>query len=120
MSLLFCRECNNMMSPRADDARQTLLYVCPHCQYEQDAESACVHDQTYIKSTGAADYHSEKIGAEVTMDPTMPRAPIECAKCQQQEAVYFNPSEENMILRYVCCNPECNFAWDSRKNQQEA
>jgi len=46
------------------------------------------------------------------MDPTLPRSREQpCSKCHQNESVYFQPSEEQMSLVFVCCNQECSHWW---------
>ena len=54
--------------------------------------------------------------SDMNRDPTLTRSSEECcAKCEYNEAVYFqadlNPKSERLQLIYVCC--KCGYKWQS-------
>jgi hypothetical protein len=84
-----------------------------------DAQQAAFSNATtlvYKNIVGQAmeseDYFSKKLGPELIHDPCMPRtSQTSCGKCGHDEVLYFTPSDENMKLRFICCDESCCHMW---------
>lgn len=45
---------------------------------------------------------------KIILDRTLPRRrDIQCPKCFNMDAVYYQPQNDSMALLAVCCNPNC-------------
>ncbi|XP_024019993.1 DNA-directed RNA polymerases II, IV and V subunit 9A [Morus notabilis] len=108
-TMIFCRECNNILYPKEDRANKTLLYACRNCDHQEVAENNCVFRNELNLSVRA------QILQDVTADPTLPRTrTVRCAQCSHEQAVFFQATgtgEEGMTLFFVCCNPNCGHNW---------
>ncbi|KAI9350449.1 hypothetical protein BD770DRAFT_394523, partial [Pilaira anomala] len=53
--------------------------------------------------------------ADLSTDPTLPRANVQCPRCGNPEAVFFQSSsrraDAKMTLFYVCGNKGCAHRW---------
>lgn len=112
VGIRFCQECNNMLYPKEDKENRILLYACRNCDYQQEADNACVYVN---KITHEVDELTQ-IVAEVVADPTLPRTEDHpCERCGHRESVFFqsqaNRLEEGMRLYYVCTAPNCGHRW---------
>ncbi|XP_041468760.1 DNA-directed RNA polymerase II subunit RPB9-like [Lytechinus variegatus] len=112
VGIRFCQECNNMLYPKEDKENRILLYACRNCDYQQEADNACVYVN---KITHEVDELTQ-IVAEVVADPTLPRTEDHpCEMCGHRESVFFqsqaNRAEEGMRLYYVCTAPNCGHRW---------
>ncbi|XP_071512086.1 DNA-directed RNA polymerase II subunit RPB9-like [Diadema setosum] len=112
VGIRFCQECNNMLYPKEDKENRILLYACRNCDYQQEADNACVYVN---KITHEVDELTQ-IVAEVVADPTLPRTEDHpCERCGHRESVFFqsqtNRAEEGMRLYYVCTAPNCGHRW---------
>ncbi|GAA95239.1 uncharacterized protein L969DRAFT_85037 [Mixia osmundae IAM 14324] len=102
--LLFCRNCNNLLFPRADAQRQDLLYRCKNCQHEQQSRNPCVyhHDLSLLSKQTAGQTE------DLQNDPTLPKQTIKCPNptCPSEEAVYYQDQsigkDRGLTLFYVC------------------
>ncbi|XP_065185269.1 DNA-directed RNA polymerase II subunit RPB9-like [Sycon ciliatum] len=112
VGIKFCQECNNMLYPKEDKERKTLLYSCRNCDYYQEADNNCI----YVNRIEHEVDELTQIIADVVADPTLPRTTDhECPKCHHKEAVFFQSqsrrSEDGMKLYYVCTSPNCGHKW---------
>ncbi|OQU94741.1 hypothetical protein CLAIMM_01052 isoform 2 [Cladophialophora immunda] len=89
VSYRFCQECSNLLYPKEDRATSTLLYICKACHATSQHDSAC----TYRQQLGANVQETAGTTADVSHDPTLPRAPKKCPKCRETEAVYFQSQQ---------------------------
>ncbi|EAU85382.2 DNA-directed RNA polymerase II [Coprinopsis cinerea okayama7 len=105
-SLHFCAECNNLLYPKGDNARQQLAYACRICSYEEVVENKCVYKDDLLTVT------KEQVGVTTDLgsDPTLAHSNIPCPKCGHDDAVFYQDQskrkETRMILFYVCV--KCN------------
>ncbi|EXB55730.1 DNA-directed RNA polymerase II subunit [Morus notabilis] len=107
-TMIFCRECNNILYPKEDRANKTLLYACRNCDHQEVAENNCVFRNELNLSVRA------QILQDVTADPTLPRTrTVRCAQCSHEQAVFFQHSNnilypkedrDQKILLYACRN----------------
>ncbi|PAV18333.1 dna-directed rna polymerase ii subunit 9 [Pyrrhoderma noxium] len=106
-SLHFCSECNNMLYPKADQARQVLVYACRICPYDEIGSNTCVYRNDLLTVT------KEQVGVitDLGSDPTLAHSSVHtCPSCGSQDSVVFQDQskrrETRMILFYVCtrCN----------------
>ena len=90
-----------MLYPKADAATRSLKRVCRNCHREDVAETNLVFVNDMRPNFSAAD-----AGAEVTKDPTLPRASnTVCTNCQHTESVFFQAQtrgDEGMKLVFMC------------------
>eukprot|EP01119_Soliformovum_irregulare_P012482 TRINITY_DN3245_c0_g1_i1.p1 TRINITY_DN3245_c0_g1~~TRINITY_DN3245_c0_g1_i1.p1 ORF type:complete len:113 (-),score=7.73 TRINITY_DN3245_c0_g1_i1:106-444(-) len=110
MSMVFCRECNNMLYPKEDRVNRKLLYACRNCGHQEGAENPCIYRNEVLRTTE----DKTVVVHDVATDPTLPRAAARCQKCGHKEAVYFQSStrkDQAMTLYFVCCAPNCGHRW---------
>jgi len=113
----FCNECNNLLYPKENRELKQLFLSCRNCGHEEKAKILLVYINEVTK-TGAA--LETLVNRELTMDPTLPRTrEADCEKCHNNEAVYFCPNDENMELKFVCCNVDCHHVWSERRREEE-
>ena len=43
VGIQFCRECNNMLYPKEDKEKRTLMFACRNCNFKQAAKSPCIY-----------------------------------------------------------------------------
>ncbi|KAI8978432.1 DNA-directed RNA polymerase II subunit RPB9 [Pilobolus umbonatus] len=107
----YCSDCNNLLYPREDKSLRQLMFACRNCQYEEPAEQYCVYRHEIVHAP------SEKtmMLADLSTDPTLPRAKVTCGRCGYPEAVFFQSSsrraDAKMTLFYVCGNKACGYRW---------
>ncbi|KAH0793051.1 DNA-directed RNA polymerase II subunit RPB9 [Histomonas meleagridis] len=82
----FCKECNNMLVPKADQQNLRLMYVCKNCGHEEPAESNRVYINV-LKRSSDQSYIAHRLIAD---DPTLKRRVAHCPNCQQDnDCVFF-------------------------------
>jgi DNA-directed RNA polymerase II subunit RPB9 len=102
--LRFCKESNDLLYPREDRARKTLVFACRNCDYVEDAgeeaEDFCVY-RNIIDHSAA---EKTVIVTDVRADATLPRTrDVICPKCAHREAVFFSTTTaEGMTLFFQC------------------
>ncbi|EFP74640.1 DNA-directed RNA polymerase II core subunit rpb9 [Puccinia graminis f. sp. tritici] len=113
-SLKFCRDCANLLYPRADKVHKVLTYACRNCVYFEEAaqteEERGEKWLVYRNDLMAESKESAGVTQDLHTDPTLPRSRITCPHCEHREAVFFqDQSKRNlttMTLFYVCTS--CN------------
>ena len=109
--LRFCKESNDLLYPREDRARKTLVFACRNCAYVEEAgdtaEDFCVY-RNIVDHTAA---EKTVIVADVRADATLPRTrDVICPECAHREAVFFSTTTaEGMTLFFQCLN--CVHKW---------
>mmetsp|Transcript_30600 Transcript_30600/g.51551 ORF Transcript_30600/g.51551 Transcript_30600/m.51551 type:complete len:116 (+) Transcript_30600:345-692(+) len=111
-TMIFCKECNNILYPKEDKDRKQLLYACRNCDHSEPAPHTCV----YRNEVHHAESERTVILHDLAADPTLPRTKgVRCAKCGNNEAVFFQSTSrtdtEGMTLFFVCCNSDCQHRW---------
>ncbi|KAI0049493.1 hypothetical protein FA95DRAFT_857208 [Auriscalpium vulgare] len=108
-SLHFCSECNNLLYPKADQQRRTMVYACRICTYFEGGSETCVYRNDLLTVT------KEQIGvtADLGVDPTLAHSNIPCPSCGHEDAVFYQDQskrkETRMILFFVCS--KCNHSF---------
>ncbi|TIC21115.1 cytochrome b5 [Wallemia mellicola] len=101
MSLKFCQNCNNLLYPREDRERRTLLFACRNCNFEESAVEARVYRNDLMRQSKEEAGVTQDLGK----DPTLPRTNIECPKCLSSQSVFFQDqskrTETRMTLFYM-------------------
>ncbi|KAG2236771.1 hypothetical protein INT48_006955 [Thamnidium elegans] len=94
------------------------MFACRNCQYEEEAENVCVyrHEIVHAPSYAYLIYLEQTMMlADLSTDPTLPRANVQCARCGNPEAVFFQSSsrraDAKMALFYVCGSKSCGYRW---------
>eukprot|EP00033_Pygsuia_biforma_P002005 GCRY01002230.1.p1 GENE.GCRY01002230.1~~GCRY01002230.1.p1 ORF type:complete len:112 (+),score=4.52 GCRY01002230.1:176-511(+) len=105
----FCRECNNLLYPKADPEKKELLLTCRLCNYFEKADDHCIFKNDIMHSES----EKTRVLQDVASDPTLPRTKrVTCGMCGHQEAVFFQASDsDGMALFFVCTNQACNNRW---------
>ncbi|KAM0747150.1 hypothetical protein T439DRAFT_95235 [Meredithblackwellia eburnea MCA 4105] len=141
-SIEFCDECNNLLYPKEDKVNKVLLYACRNCNYVKETVNPCVfkHDLIVVarETAGVVEdletdptlvsclilhglFHENTqvvvspILSPCQLIPTLPNQPrsnIECPRCGNKEAVFFQGQakrvDTKMTLFYVCTSPTCH------------
>lgn len=84
----YCRECNNMMSPRAplDKENEQLEFYCPHCNISETTSDNRVYVNV-LKRTTENSFFAQRSIAD---DPTLRRETRFCKECDQDvDCVFF-------------------------------
>ena len=116
-ALRFCKNCNNLMSPRESKAKRQLIFVCKSCGSEEDSRSTKGNQNVIYRNNLKASVVTklESVDPAVIFDPTLPRTnKIKCLKCGESEAVFFQADsgkESSMNLVFVCTNLNCKHKW---------
>ena len=99
MSIRFCEDCGNMLTPTENEKTHRLKYLCSMCKNpgeEKDNINNMSNSQTI------------KINSSIINDPTYARTlDLECPRCGYKEAICFqnpNINDAGMKFMYVCCN----------------
>ncbi|KAK0229973.1 hypothetical protein ARMGADRAFT_536382 [Armillaria gallica] len=108
-SLQFCKECNNLLYPKADQQRRVMVYACRICAYDDEGENQCVYRNDYLTVT------KEQVGitTDLGSDPTLAHSNLPCPQCGHEDAVFYQDQskrkETRMILFFVCV--KCNYSF---------
>ncbi|KAH8830671.1 hypothetical protein DL96DRAFT_1593908 [Flagelloscypha sp. PMI_526] len=115
-SLHFCQECNNLLYPKADNQRNSLVYACRICPYEEPGQNSLVYRNDLLTITKEKMGIITDLGTDVTL-PWKANIGFDCPACNHHEAVSFQDQskrkETRMILFYVCV--KCNHAFTDPK-----
>ncbi|POW00343.1 hypothetical protein PSHT_13080 [Puccinia striiformis] len=85
-SLKFCRDCANLLYPRADKVHKVLTYACRNCVYFEEAaqteEERGEKWLVYRNDLMAESKESAGVTQDLHTDPTLPRSRITCPFCK--------------------------------------
>ncbi|KNF06897.1 hypothetical protein, variant [Puccinia striiformis f. sp. tritici PST-78] len=91
-SLKFCRDCANLLYPRADKVHKVLTYACRNCVYFEEAaqteEERGEKWLVYRNDLMAESKESAGVTQDLHTDPTLPRSRITCPFCEHRESVF--------------------------------
>ncbi|KZP17349.1 hypothetical protein FIBSPDRAFT_865014 [Athelia psychrophila] len=108
-SLQFCSECNNLLYPKADQARRIMVYACRICAYDEINENKCVYRNDLLTVTK----EQKGVTTDLGTDPTLAHSSIPCPRCANEDSVFYQDQskrkETRMILFYVCV--KCNHSF---------
>ncbi len=104
-SILFCQDCNNLMSPKVESG--DLIYVCAKC------ETTCEPLNPIISFKNFKAKHDVNLSktSDLISDVTLPRLNIKCEKCANNECLgYMEKNEEKALNFYYVCI-RCQYEW---------
>ncbi|KAF8491831.1 hypothetical protein F5888DRAFT_1619644 [Russula emetica] len=109
-SLHFCSECNNLLYPKAEQQRRTMVYACRICpNVDETVDSGLVYRNDLLNIT------KEQAGVttDLAQDPTLAHTNVACPNCGHEDAVFYQDQskrkETRMIHFYVCTRCNHNF-----------
>ncbi|KAH9171812.1 hypothetical protein EDB89DRAFT_1968795, partial [Lactarius sanguifluus] len=83
-SLHFCSECNNLLYPKAEQQRRTMVYACRICpSVDETVDNGLVYRNDLLNVT------KEQAGVttDLGQDPTLAHTNIACPNCSHEEYV---------------------------------
>ncbi|ELA41000.1 uncharacterized protein VICG_01959 [Vittaforma corneae ATCC 50505] len=98
MDIQFCRDCNNLMSPKIESGN--LLYICGKCETVSESDSPVISSIDFKKrhDSNASYKH------DLVHDRTLPRLDIKCLRCGNTECLgYIEKNEERALNFYYVC-----------------
>ncbi|KAK4056114.1 DNA-directed RNA polymerase II core subunit rpb9 [Microbotryomycetes sp. JL221] len=112
-SIRFCDECANLLYPKEDKVNHVLLYACRNCNFVAGTNNPCVFRHDLIVTTKETAGVTQDLETDPTLQgldsiclPVQPRSTIECPKCHNKDAVFFQDQarriDTKMVLFYVC------------------
>lgn len=103
-----------MLYPKEKRELKKLYYACRVCGWEEVAEANLVFTNK-VHETKQAYVRPNPL---VVSDPALPRtSEFECTECGKEEAVYFQASEEDMSLVFMCTG--CTHQWRQEQLPEE-
>lgn len=114
MTIVFCKECNNMLYPKEDKDQKTLFLTCRNCEHFEESKSNIICDMKFSKNKEST---LSSLNKDLVQDKTLPRTnKVHCKGCNGNEAVYFQTKdrqEEVLEIHFVCCY--CHEMWSANK-----
>ena len=120
MSIRFCEDCGNMLTPVEKNNR--LFYICNLCKTPGIEKENSKENNIVYRNEIKLGQTEVKINNSIINDPTYARTfELECPKCRYKEAICFqnpNINDAGMKFIYACCNKNfketgqpCGFTW---------
>ena len=114
MSIRFCEDCGNMLTPVEKNNR--LFYICNLCKTPGIEKENSKENNIVYRNEIKLGQTEVKINNSIINDPTYARTfELECPKCRYKEAICFqnpNINDAGMKFMYVCCNRNYNGTGD--------
>ena len=119
VTIQFCDECNNMLTPFSEQS--TLIYKCmkPNCEFTKKIEGRGKFENLVSRK----EFLKEKnliIDPDFAIDPTMPREAVNCPVCDFGEAVFListDIEDTKIELIYICGDTACGHSWKKQVNE---
>ena len=112
MSIRFCEDCGNMLTPEENVEKQRLKYVCKMCKNPAIEKENSRENNIVYRNEVKLGQTEVKINISIINDPTYARTlDLECPRCKYKEAICFqnpNINDAGMKFMYVCCNRNFN------------
>ena len=114
MSIRFCQECGNMLTPCEDEKNKVLKYKCENCNSEikNSKKESNKENNLVYRNEIKLGQTEVKINNSIINDPTYARNfESSCPKCHYNETIFFqnpNINDAGMKFMYVCCNRNVN------------
>ncbi|KAI0258562.1 hypothetical protein BC834DRAFT_871643 [Gloeopeniophorella convolvens] len=119
-SLHFCSECNNLLYPKAEQQRRTMVYACRICpNVDETVDNGLVYRNDLLNVTR----EQPGVTTDLPQDTTLAHATLPCPQCGNEDSVKYQDQskrkETRMILFYVCTR--CNHSYEENlePNQQK-
>ena len=134
MSIRFCQQCGNMLTPTENAKDKVLIYNCENCKNGNEnlqEEKGSLQERNLVYRNEVKLGQTEvKINSSIINDPTYSRStncPCPREKCGYKEAIFFqnpNINDAGMKFMYVCCNKNvndtdepCGYHWFKEKKE---
>ena len=112
MSIRFCEDCGNMLSPLENVNKKVLSYECKMCQIKGIENENSEENNIVYRNEVKLGQTEVKINNSIINDPTYARTlGLECPRCKYKEAICFqnpNINDPGMNFYYLCCNKNYN------------
>ena len=112
MSIRFCEECGNMLTPLENPNKKVLSYECKMCKIKGIENENSEKNNIVYRNEVKLGQTEVKINNSIINDPTYARTfDLECPKCHYREAICFqnpNINDPGMKFYYLCCNKNYN------------
>ena len=108
MSIRFCEDCGNMLTPTENEKTHRLKYLCSMCKNPGEEKENTKENNIVYRNEVKLGQTEVKINNSIINDPTYARTlDLECPRCGYKEAICFqnpNINDAGMKFMYVCCN----------------
>ena len=108
MSIRFCEDCGNMLTPTENEKTHRLKYLCSMCDNTGEEKENTKENNIVYRNEVKLGQTEVKINNSIINDPTYARTlDLECPRCGYKEAICFqnpNINDAGMKFMYVCCN----------------
>ena len=108
MSIRFCEDCGNMLTPTENEKTHRLKYLCSMCKNPGEEKENTKENNIVYRNEVKLGQIEVKINNSIINDPTYARTlDLECPRCGYKEAICFqnpNINDAGMKFMYVCCN----------------
>ena len=108
MSIRFCEDCGNMLTPTENPEKGRLRYECTMCNSPGIEKENSKENNIVYRNEVKFSQQEVKINISIINDPTYARTfKLSCPKCGYNEAICFqnpNINDAGMKFIYVCCN----------------
>ena len=122
MSIRFCEDCGNMLTPTENINKEKLRYICNMCKSPGIEKENSKENNIVYRNEVKLGQTEVKINTSIINDPTYARTfELHCPKCNYNEAICFqnpNINDAGMKFIYVCCNKNyedkgepCGYKW---------
>ena len=114
MSIRFCEDCGNMLTPTENEKTHRLKYLCSMCDNTGEEKENTKENNIVYRNEVKLGHTEVKINNSIINDPTYSRStncPCPREKCGYKEAIFFqnpNINDAGMKFMYVCCNKNYN------------
>ena len=112
MSIRFCEDCGNMLTPSENKEKERLRYTCSMCKSQGIEKENSKENNIVYRNEVKLGQTEVKINTSIINDPTYARTfDLKCPKCRYNEAICFqnpNINDAGMKFIYVCCNKNYN------------
>ena len=122
MSIRFCEDCGNMLTPLEDNDQKRLIYKCNMCNTSEIEKENSKDNNIVYRNEIKLGQTEVKINNSIINDPTYARSfELKCPNCGYNETICFqnpNINDSGMKFMYVCCNKNykdkgepCAYKW---------
>ena len=112
MSIRFCEDCGNMLTPSENNEEKRLRYSCNMCKSAGIEKENTQENNIVYRNEVKLGQTEVKINVSIINDPTYARTlNMDCPKCHYKEAICFqnpNINDAGMKFIYLCCNKNYN------------
>ena len=112
MSIRFCEDCGNLLTPSENIEEKRLKYSCNMCKITGIEKENTQDNNIVYRNEVKLGQTEVKINVSIINDPTYARTlNMDCPKCHYRESICFqnpNINDAGMKFIYLCCNKNYN------------